>query len=114
MFTKPFKKPKKTVKQMNKLVFSPVYSKKIISTFYRVGEILPHARMKLIHEDMNIMLGTCYKEDKALYFVATDSEVIDHIRKQGAVPLIESSHLRIFTEKKRMQAYINKYQSISA
>ncbi|MFY0521597.1 hypothetical protein ACOMCU_27865 [Lysinibacillus sp. UGB7] len=67
---------------------------------------MPHARMKLIFEDENVMYGTCYNKEETLFFVATHHEVMDHIRKEGAVPLTQTQCLRLFKEKKRMQAFI--------
>ena len=108
-----FKKQRQTVKQANMLVLSPVNSEKITSNVYRVGEFVPHARMRVIYEDANILYGTCYKKDETLYFVATDIEVIEHIRNLGAVPLVQNRYLRIFNEKKKMQVHVQKIQSNS-
>lgn len=106
LFKNFFQKDKKVIAQKNMLVVSPVYSKKITGTIYSVGELLPHARMKLIYEDQNVMYGTCYNKDETLFFVATDKEVMDHIRKEGAVPLTQTNCLRLFKDKKRMQSFI--------
>lgn len=108
-----FKKQRQTVKQANMLVLSPVTSEKITSNVYRVGEFVPHARMKVIFEDATVMYGTCYKKDETLYFVASDHEVMEHIRSLGAVPLVQTLHLRIFNEKKKMQGLVQKIQSNS-
>ena len=111
MFKNLFKKQRQTVSNTNKLVLSPVYSEKITGTIYRQGEFLPHARMNVIYEEEAMMYGTCYKEKETLYFVANDIEIVEHIRNQGAVPLVENRYLRIFNEKKRMQAHVKKIQS---
>lgn len=110
MFKNLFKKQRQTVKASNMLVLSPVYSTKITGAVYQVGELIPHARMTAIYEDTDLIYGTCYDKNETRYFVATDSEVVDHIRHQGAVPLAQSRFLRIFSEKKKMQAYVKKVQ----
>jgi len=107
-----FKKQREKVQQANMLVLTPVYSTNIVSgSIYKVGEFVPHARMRVIFEDSNMLYGTCYKKEETLFFVATDREVMEHIKKQGSVPLVQSRHLRIFNEKKRMQAHVQKIQS---
>lgn len=113
MFKNLFKKQRQTVQKVNMLVMSPVFSEKITGNMYQVGEFISHARMTPIFEDSTILYGTCYMKSETLYFVATDSEVVEHIRNQGAVPLVQTRHLRIFNEKKKMQAYVQKFQSTS-
>lgn len=113
MFKNLFKKQRQAVQKVNMLVMSPVFSEKITGTMYQVGEFIAHARMKPIFEEEGLMYGTCYKKSETLYFVATDSEIVEHIRNQGAVPLVQNRHLRIFSEKKKLQAYVQKVQSNS-
>lgn len=114
MFKNLFKKQRGKVQQANMLVLSPVYSENVLTgSIYKTGEFVPHARMRVIFEDSKMLFGTCYKKDETLYFVATDREVMEHITKQGSVPLIQNRHLRIFKEKKKMQAYVQQVQSNS-
>ena len=111
MFKTIFKKIRKAISPLNKLVFSPVYYDKLLGVLYQKGEILPHARMKVIYEDMSILVGVYFKGNKKVYFVVTDIEIINHIHYVGAVPLIQNNLLHIFTDKKEMQLYVRRYNS---
>lgn len=99
-----FKKPKKVTA---KLIYSPVYSDKILGAMYRKGDFLPHAKIvRILIKNDDFLVGTVIKSETTLFFVASHSDVIDHIKSEGAAPLVESEYLRFFKNKKRMNEFI--------
>ena len=96
-----------------KLLYSPVYAQEIVGAMYQTGEILPHARIRVLTESPRVLAGLAYKNDETLYFLATHPNVIKHINEQGCVPLVYSEHLRFFKDKKRMNNYLAKLDSLA-
>lgn len=99
---------KKEKKKNVPLLLSPVHTPEILGIMYKVGEFLPHARMKCLYQTDEMLVGSAIKGEETLYFVATHVDVIKHIESQGAVPLAQTHHLRFFKDKKRMNAHISK------
>lgn len=97
---------KKSKRDTRKLLYSPVYVEEIIGVMYQQGEILPHARMKILTETPKAFAGVAFKEDETLFFVASHPNVIAHIQKQGCVPLVQAQYLRFFKDKKRMNYHL--------
>lgn len=97
-----------TRKDARKLIFSPVHVEEITGFMYELGEMLPHARMTILTETSKAMAGVAYKDDETIYFVASNKNVISHIRSEGCVPLVQSLYLRFFKDKKRMNHYFAK------
>ena len=95
-----FKKPKRKV---TKLIYSAAYTDEVVGEMYQLGEFLPHAKLSrvLIKNSSEYLVGIVQKNDESLYFVATHPNVISHIESEGAVPLVQTSHLRLFKNKKQ-------------
>lgn len=97
-------KRKKTGAQ---LLFSPVHEPLLLGVMYKLGEIIPHARIKPLIDKGDLLAGLAFKGEETLYFVASHENVIEHIRKHGCVPLSQTQHLHIFTDKKRFNAHLS-------
>lgn len=99
---------RRTKKATNQpLMFSPVFCEELLGAMYQKGEFLPHARYKALFKRPSILCGTILRGDEPLYFVASNLIVIEHIEKQGLVPLSETEHLHFFKDKKRMNAFLS-------
>jgi hypothetical protein len=103
----PLLKKSKTVK-IQPLLLSPIYCNELCGLMYDKGELVPHARMKVMFEGANRLVGLIFKGTETLFFVATHPNVIEHIKQQGCVPLCQTLHLNFFKEKKRMNRFISK------
>lgn len=99
---------KKSKKDSRKLIYSPVYIREVLGAMFEEGEILPHARMRVLKQTPAALAGLAYQNDETLFFVASHPNVIQHIESQGCVPLVHSEHLRFFRDKKRMNTHFAK------
>lgn len=99
---------KKSKKDYRKLLYSPVYVQELAGVMFQIGEMVPHARMKILTQTSGTMAGMAFRNDETLYFVANHPKVLEHIQSLGCVPLVHSRYLRFFKDKKRMNHYLAK------
>lgn len=104
-----FKKRTKE-KTLNKVIYSPVYEQLILGSLYKPGDFIAHARIKVLLQKTNIMMGIAHQEEHTLYFVASHERIVNYINEFGAVPLSSTQDLSFFKDKKRMNAHLNKLQ----
>lgn len=119
------KKPKELLQmlqmQRNKKVttrtaskfYTPVWCEDLTSPFRKPGEFVEHAGYKQLYKDSQsgILLGVIYRREGSAYFAVTSSQIIDHIEKEGLVPVLQNQYLRLFNTKRMLRRYTARLDS---